>query len=113
MPRTALKWRKQQLKAKENDEQAAKRVKYNDSRCIENDNAEKTAWREEYNESRRIENDNAADAAARVKYNLRQKLRAREKVREQREAFQRRTDRLLASLPEDLRRLCLSTFHID
>ena len=80
---------------------------------IENDHAEDTASREECNDQRRVENDNAEDAARRVKDNLVKKLRKRRLVQEQREAFQSRADKLLASPPEDLRRLCLSTFHID
>ena len=113
MPRTTLKWRKSRTNSQENSTQAAKRVKVNEDRRIENDHAEDTASREECNDQRRVENDNAEDAARRVKDNLVKKLRKRRLVQEQREAFQSRADKLLASLPEHLRRLCLSTFHID
>ena len=107
MPGTALSWRKRRLKASESDELAAKRVKKNEDRLVENDDDEEAARRKERNVSRLIENDDDEDAVRRAAAILRAKMAVREQVKQQRDAFQSRTARLLAGLPEDLRRLCL------
>jgi hypothetical protein len=111
MPRTALIWRKSRRIANETGDQAAKRVKRNVKRnednLVENEDAEKAGRHKERNVNRLIENDDAEDEVRREAKNLRAKMKLREQVKQQRDAFQSRTAKLLAGLPEDLRRLCL------
>ena len=107
MPRTALMWRKSRRIANETGDQAAKRVKMNEDKLAENEDAEKAGRRKERNVNRLIENDDAEDAVRRAAKKLKEKMRKREQVKQQRDAFQSRTAKLLAGLPEDLRRLCL------
>ena len=107
-----LTWRKLTGRRKEGDtdKDAATRAKKTESEHKEHDDDEQAAKRAKIkrNQDALKENDKTeADRAAREKYNEYHKLAARRRVQEQRAAFQKKTNRLLASLPLELRRLCL------
>ena len=90
------------------DKDAAKRAKKNESVHKEHDDDEQAAKRAKRNQDSLKENDvTDADRAKRERENEYRKLAARRRVQEQRAAFQKKTNRLLASLPLELRRLCL------
>jgi hypothetical protein len=100
-------------KSEDNDQDAAKRHKDNVDRLIENDDDEDATKRQELNVTKLIENDDDERKERRQERNSLIKLKTRAKVQEQRAAFHERANESLASLPDDVRYLCLFPADID